>query len=128
MLVALALTLVAAAALGAWLDWRWWEVYRGLTITLWAGGLLIAALVLATVRRLRPFALFPLAAAVGLLLGQNLGPARPELRDSEGGATVSITTPAITTGTTPVTCAMDADADRAVGRGRPQPAAGHSPR
>ena len=109
-LVALAATLVAATALGAWLDWRWWEVYRGLTITLWAGGLLIAALVLATVRRLRPIALFPLAAAVGLLLGQNVGPARPELRHTEGGATVSITAPATTTGATPVTCAMDADA------------------
>ena len=109
-LVALAVATVAAAVLAAWLDWRWWEVYRGLTITLWAGGLLIAALVLATVRRLRIVALFALASAVGLLLGQNLGPARPELRHSQGAATVSITTPATSTGTTSVTCAMDADA------------------
>ena len=109
-LAALASTFVVAAALGAWLDWRWWEVYRGLTITLWAAGLLIAAVVIATVRRLRSFALFPLVAAVGLLLGQNLGPARPELGNTEGAATVSITNPATTIGTTPLTCAMDADA------------------
>ena len=106
-LVALGSTIAAAAALAAWLDWRWWEVYRGLTITLWAGGLLLAALVLATVRRLRLFALFPLAAAAGVLLGQNLGPARPELRHSEGEATVSLTRPTTATETTPLTCAMD---------------------
>jgi hypothetical protein len=110
MLLALAVTLVAAAALAAWLDWWWWEVYRGLTITLWAGGLLLAAGVLATIRPVRRFSLFALAAAVGLVIGQNLGPARPELLHSEGVATVAVVTPAGTTGTTPVSCARDAAA------------------
>src|SRR5688572_557461 len=76
-LIALAVTTLAAAVLAAWLDWRWWEVYRGITITLWAGGLLLAAGVLATIRPVRRFSLFPLAAAIGLVIGQNLGPARP---------------------------------------------------
>jgi hypothetical protein len=110
MLVALALVLIAAAVLAAWLDWRWWQVYRGLTITLWAAGLLVAAGVMATVRRVRPFGLFPLAAAIGLLIGQNVGPARPELIHSDGGATVTLAAPSATTSSIPVTCAMDAGA------------------
>jgi hypothetical protein len=108
MLVALGVTTAAAAVLAAWLDWWWWEAYRGLTITLWAGGLLLAAGVLATIRPVRLLALFPLAAAIGVVIGQNLGPARPDLHHSDGVATVSLVAPAVTTGTTPVACARDA--------------------
>ena len=107
---AIIVVIVVTAVVGAYLDWQWWQVYRGLTITLWAGAFLVAAVVLATIRRLRPAALVALAAAVGLLAGQNLGPSRPELRHSEGSLTATLTAPGASSGTTAATCAMDADA------------------
>lgn len=105
--IAAALALVGAAALGAVGDWFWWEPYKGLAITLAAGAVLFLAIVLATLRRARPAALIVAAVGVGLIAGQNLGPARPQLEYHEGTLTVTLTVPGTTSGSAPVSCSMD---------------------
>ena len=101
---------VGAAILGAVGDWVWWEPYKGLVITLAAGGVLLVAIVLATLRRTRPAALVVAAIGVGLIAGQNLGPSRPQLEQFQGTLTVTLSAPRATTGSAPVTCARDAAA------------------
>lgn len=101
---------VGAAILGAVGDWVWWEPYKGLVITLAAGGILLVAIVLATPRRTRPAALVVAAIGVGLIAGQNLGPSRPQLEHFEGTLTVTLTAPRATSGSAPASCAMDAAA------------------
>lgn len=97
-----------AAILGAVGDWLWWEPYKGLIITLAAGGILLVAIVLAALRRTRPAALIVAAMGVGLIAGQNLGPSRPHLQLSEGTMTVMLTAPQASTGSAPASCAFDA--------------------
>ena len=99
---------VAAAVVGGYLDWIWWLPYEGVLITLVGAGLLVVASILATVRRTRQLAILVVAAGVGLLAGQNLGPARPALIHTEGSLTVSLTSPRPATGTAPATCASEA--------------------
>ena len=101
---------VGAAILGAVGDWVWWEPYKGLTITLAAGGILLVAIVLATLRRTRPASLVAVAIGVGLIAGQSLGPSRPQLEHFDGMVTVTLTAPRATTGSAPVSCATDAAA------------------
>ena len=101
---------VAAAILGAVGDWVWWEPYKGITITLAAGGILLVAIVLAMLHRTRPAALVAGAIGVGLIAGQSLGPSRPQLVHFEGTLTVTLTAPRATSGSAPVSCAMDAAA------------------
>ncbi len=105
-----ALALLAAGVLGAVGDWVWWEPYKGFIITLAAGGFLLIAIVLAVLRRTRWAALIVAAIGVGLIAGQNLGPSRPQLQYFEGTMTVTLTDPRATSGSAPVSCAMDATA------------------
>lgn len=105
------LALVAAGVLGAAGEWFWWEPYKGVIITLAAGGFLLVAIVLAAVRRTRSAALILAAIGVGLIAGQNLGPSRPRLEYFEGTMTVTLTGPRATSGSAPVSCAMDATAN-----------------
>jgi hypothetical protein len=96
----------AAAVVGAWLDWRWWPVYSGLTITLVAFGLLIVGGILALIPRrpVRRAGLLVLAAGVGALLGQNLGPSREALILGEGTVTLTLERPFTETTTAVATC------------------------
>ena len=107
-LLAAAVIFGIAAVVGAVLDWFWWPVYNGIVITLAAGAILIVAIVLAVVPRTRSAALIVAAAGVGLIAGQNLGPSRPALEQSEGTVTVTLTAPHAATGTHTATCSMDA--------------------
>ena len=105
-----AVVFVAGALLGAVGDWVWWEPYKGVVITLAAGGIFLVAIVLSMLRRTRPAALVVAAIGVGLIAGQRLGPSRPPLEHFDGTLTVTLTAPRATTGSAPVSCAMDAAA------------------
>jgi hypothetical protein len=97
---------LVAAVVGAWLDWMWWPVYSGLTITLVAIGLLLVGGTLAIVprRTARRAGFVVLAIAVGALLGQNLGPSREELILSTGTITLALDAPVADTATAEVSC------------------------
>jgi hypothetical protein len=102
----LAIVGIAAAVVGAWLDWRWWPVYSGLTITLVAIGLLVVGALLALIPRrpIRRAGLVVFIAAIGALLGQNLGPTREDLILAEGTVTLSLERPFAETATAAATC------------------------
>lgn len=106
--IAVLLALVGAAVLGAIGDWFWWEPYSGIVITIVAVLVLAVAVILAVVPRSRKASLVVAAVAVGLIVGQTVGPGRPALYHSDGTMTVTLTAPQATTGTTPVVCSMDA--------------------
>jgi len=101
-----------AAVLGAWWDWILWPVYSGLMITIGAIAVLLVAVFLRVIplRRSHQLALLVAAVGVGVLAGQNLGPSRPALTQTEGTITVTLTSPNATTGTAPATCSMDSAA------------------
>jgi xanthosine utilization system XapX-like protein len=103
----LAVIMLVAAAVGAYLDWIWWPVYSGLMITIVAVGLLVVGGIAAIVpvRIVRPTGLAILAVAVGLLLGQNLGPSREPLIQQFGGTiTLRLERPVAAVATGPVDC------------------------
>lgn len=66
-----------AAVVGAYLDWIWWPVYRGLSLTLAAIAILLAGGLLALIGRMigrrvvRRVALTLLVVGVGLVASQN---------------------------------------------------------
>ena len=101
--------LVIAAAIGAWLDWVWWEVYSGVVITLGAAVLIVVAIVLLIPRASRPVGFLVGAAAVGLLVGQNFGPSRSPLTVAEGAIELAISSPVTADGTAPATCSVSED-------------------
>jgi hypothetical protein len=111
--VALIVAAALAALVGAYLDWLWWPVYSGLMITLVAIGLLIVGGIVAIVPRrvIRQTGLVILAVAVGLLLGQNLGPSREPLISHAGGTiTLRLESPVPGTATGEVSCTNVASA------------------
>ena len=107
-----AVALLLAAVAGAWLDWEWWEPYNGIVITLGAIGLaIVAAIALAFRRPLATMIGATIGAvAVGLLLGQNLGPARELPVSSDGTMTIRLVSPTVVEATTRVTCSSTSDA------------------
>ena len=95
--LALLLVPVAAGALvGGYLDWMWWHPTSGILITIVAGALLVVAVLAWTSRwmPIRPAVLGIAAFAIGLLLGQNLGPSRPPIELVSGSLAVQLTEPA----------------------------------
>ncbi len=107
----LAAALVIGALAGAWLDWEWWEPYNGIAITFGAIALaIVAVVVLAFRRRLATSIGATLGAlAVGLLLGQNLGPVREAPVSSDGTMTIRLTSPTADEATAAVTCSSTSD-------------------
>jgi hypothetical protein len=106
--VILVVALGIAALVGAYLDWLWWPVYRGFTLTLVAGALVVLAGVVGLVGRgiVRRIGLVGLAMGVGLLLGQNLGPSREPLIHTDGGSmTIRLISPVAAEATGPADCA-----------------------
>ena len=101
------LAFAGAAVLGGVGDWVWWQPFSGIVITLAAVAILLAAILLAVIRRTRPVALLVVAVGAGLIAGQNLGPSRAPLLGSDGTMTVTLTAPRATTGTTTISCSMD---------------------
>ena len=98
--VALVATFVSAAALGAYAQWVLWNSMDAVLIILAAGALLVGALILATIRKpgVTRLSLFTLVLALGLLLGQWVGPTRPALRQIAAVVTATLERPGITTG------------------------------
>lgn len=95
-IAALVLIALVGMAVGAYLDWLWWHPTSGILITIAAGGLLVLA-ALAWSNRLtlvRPAALGVVALAIGLLLGQSLGPSRPPITPVSGRLAIQVTEPA----------------------------------
>ncbi|MEO7118849.1 MAG: hypothetical protein ABIZ34_07755 [Candidatus Limnocylindrales bacterium] len=109
--LAVAGAFAVAAIAGAYLDWIWWSVTAGLTITLAAIALLLLGGIVALVGRaigrvtIRRIALVVLALGVGLLAGQNLGPSREPLLQSFGGTmTLRLESPVVAVATGPANC------------------------
>jgi hypothetical protein len=96
---------VCAFVATAYWDWMWWEPYNALLPYLAEGVLLLLAIILAAIPRARPFALVPAVVGIGLVAGQVLGPARPELRHGDGIVTVSLSAPVSAVGSASATCA-----------------------
>jgi len=108
-----AILFLAAAILGAYLDWVWWPVYSGLMITIAAGLILIVAGLLALAARgnARRVALLGLAVGVGLLAGQNLGPSRePLISQPDGTITMELESPVVAVASGPADCTNVASA------------------
>lgn len=94
--VLLAAVALAAAAAGAYLDWRWWQPYSGIVITMAAAAILVLAGIaaLARVPVARAVAMTAGAVGIGLLLGQNLGPSREAPISSSGTIILRLDEPA----------------------------------
>ncbi len=104
-----AVVFVVAAGVGAYLDWLWWPVAYGggLLITLAGGVIVVVGGLLALFGRgiVRRVALVILAAGIGLLAGQTLGPSREPLIYQGGGTmTFRLTSPIIATATGSADC------------------------
>jgi hypothetical protein len=86
---------VAAAAIGAYLDWLWWHPTQGIVVTLVAiGAILLAGLLFLLRRSLTTrLAFVGLAIGIGLLVGQWLGPSREPLILGSGRMTLHLTGP-----------------------------------
>jgi len=97
---ALAATLVCAAAAGAYAHWVLWLGVDALLIFLAGAALLAGALIVALIPRaaIRRLSLFPLVAAVGMLVGQWIGPSRPALLDTAAVVTATLERPSVGTG------------------------------
>ncbi|HET9417443.1 MAG TPA: hypothetical protein VFP30_07890 [Candidatus Limnocylindria bacterium] len=95
-LALLLIPLAVGAGVGAYLDWMWWHPTSGILVTIMAGGLLVLS-VLAWSSRwqpIRPVVLWVAAFAIGMLLGQNVGPSRPPISLVSGSLAVELTEPA----------------------------------
>jgi hypothetical protein len=95
-LAVLLIPLAVGAALGAYLDWMWWHPTSGILVTIMAGGLLVVSVIAWSSRwePIRPVVLWVAAFAIGMLLGQNVGPSRPPISLVSGRLTVELTEPA----------------------------------
>jgi hypothetical protein len=96
----LAVTLLIATAVGAYAHWLLWVPADVLLIYLAGAALFLAAVLLAVVPRpaVRRLSVFPLAAALGLMLGQVIGPSRPALVSTDAALSATLDRPGITSG------------------------------
>ena len=92
---ALLVAALIGAAIGAYLDWKWWHPMYGITVTIGAAALLIAGGLAWSSRwpPIRPVAFAMLALGIGALLGQNFGPSRPPITPAAGSVIVELSTP-----------------------------------
>ncbi len=97
---------LAAAAIGAYLDWLWWHPSEAIVITLVAiAAILLAGLLFLFRRTLTTrLAFIGLAIGVGLLLGQWIGPSREPLTVSTGTMTLTLGGPVQGVATGPADC------------------------
>ena len=102
-----ALIFAFASVLGAYLDWIWWPVYSGITITIAAIVILVPAGPIAAIGRgkVRSLGVIALVVGMGLLAGQNLGPSRePLIQSFNGTMTVHLDTPVVATASGSASC------------------------
>ena len=102
--------LIAAAVIGAYLDWMWWPAYDGIVITIAAAALLLLGGVAWIVGRLsgrrvaRRVGTIIVAIGVGLVVGQVVGPSREPLLMSDGTMTLRLESPVVASASSPATC------------------------
>lgn len=98
---------VLGAIGGAYFHWVWWEIgYRPL-VTILGVAILVVGFIVAPIAREKARRIGPLilGVAVGLLVGQNLGPSREPLIDQPGGTmTLRLTSPVIAVATGSADC------------------------
>lgn len=121
-----ALVFVVAAIVGAYLDWIWWPVYSSITITIAAVVVLLMGGIMALIGRVigrgvvGSIALVVLAAGIGLVVGQSLGPNRePLIQQTDGTLTLRLSSPVVGVATGPATCTNVASATEFVITGDP---------
>ena len=112
-----AIVFLVAAMVGAYLDWIWWPVYSGLTITLAAGAILLLGGIVTLIghlsgrRIVRRIALVIVSVGIGLVAGQTLGPSRESLMiASDGRLTLRLDSPVVGVATGPAICTNVASA------------------
>lgn len=112
----LAFVAVAGAIVGAVWDWYNWHPMSAIVATLVAIPLVLLGVVLLIVRaRLsRQAGAVVMALGLGIVAGQILGPARPDLGYGEGTITIATDGPKVATGTGSATCSFDAAGQFAV--------------
>jgi hypothetical protein len=95
-ILVLMLTVIVGGAIGAYLDWRMWHPSSGIVVTIGAIGLLLIGVLASAAgpKPIRPVAYGVVALAIGAVLGQNAGPARPPVDQLGGTITVELTEPA----------------------------------
>lgn len=105
-IVGVVVALLAGVAIGAVWDWINWHPMNAVVITLFAVPMAIvgAVLALARPRGTRLPGLLVLALGGGIILGQVLGPARPELQGGEGTLVLAVDAPRAATGDGNATC------------------------
>ncbi|HET7704140.1 MAG TPA: hypothetical protein VFK35_12125 [Candidatus Limnocylindrales bacterium] len=117
LLPVLGLVLVAASGVGAWSNWYLWHPMSGLVVTIAAVGLLLVGGLALLVRsnRLRPIGLVLAVAAVGTVVGQQVGPDRPAVRRHDSGTLrLVLTAPAAFDASGKASCGSAADASQVV--------------
>ncbi len=104
---------LAAAAIGAYLDWLWWHPTQGIVVTLIAiAAILLAGLLFLFRRSLTTrLAFIGLAVGIGLLVGQWIGPSREPLIQGSGTMTLHLTGPIEADASGPASCQMVASGE-----------------
>lgn len=104
---------LAAAAIGAYLDWLWWHPTQGIVVTLVAiGALMLAGLLFLFRRSLTTrLAFIGMAIGIGLLVGQWIGPSREPLIQGSGSMTLHLTGPIQVDATGAANCQMTASGE-----------------
>lgn len=101
----------AGAVAGAVWDWYNWHPMSAIMATLVAIPLVVigALMLIVRARRSRQVGQVVLALGLGIVLGQILGPSRPDLNYAEGTITVTTDSPTVGTATASASCSFDAD-------------------
>jgi len=104
---------LAAAAIGAYFDWLWWQPAQAIVTTLVAiAAILLAGLLFLFRRSLTTrLAFIGLAIGVGLLVGQWIGPEREPLILGSGSMTLHLDGPIQADATGPAHCQMVASGE-----------------
>ncbi|MBA2718193.1 MAG: hypothetical protein H0U52_02970 [Chloroflexi bacterium] len=113
----LGLTLLVAVAVGAYYNWYLWHPMSGIVVTFIGLILVLVGGVAVSIRnsRVRPVALILIVAGVGAIMGQNVGPDRPETRRHETGSLrLVLTAPATFDASGAASCGSTADASQVV--------------
>ena len=102
--------LLAGAAIGTYVDWRYWQTAYGISflVSVAAALVLVVAGVIAFLARsrrlVRGAALVLVIASIGVLVGQGVGPSREALQTSTGSITMHLTSPFVASATGASTC------------------------
>lgn len=109
LLLGVAAGIAVGAALGAWIDWRWWNPVYGMQIVVILGSVLllaVAGIAWKVARRARPLALVAVALVVGIAGGLAFGPSRETPRGYAGTMTLTVEGPVAAEAIWVATCSI----------------------